>query len=661
MPFSSPHFTFLPSKPYNANMEYLEVLVSGATFHGDEALTYSHSRILAKGSVVMVPLRNKAVLGIVLGTGKKPAFAVKPLLEAPELPPLPRPMIELLLWMKQYYPSPFGIITQQFLPKQLPKKPVNIPLLSSHTPPHLPPLTDDQKAALALITEPGSYLLHGETGSGKTRIYIERAAQSLAKGKSAIILTPEIGLTSQLAEDFRAVFKDRVVVIHSQLTEVTRHRIWLSLLKQPQPVIIIGPRSALFSPLKEVGFIALDEAHETAYKQDQAPYYHASRVASKLAQLHKATIILGSATPPIQDYYLAQAKQRPIIRMEKTATGTDSSERQITVVDLRDRKQFTKKPYLSNVLIDAISLRLKKGEQTLLFLNRRGTARVVFCENCGWQAVCPHCDLPLVYHGDTHAMRCHSCDFNTLAPSSCSQCNNASIVFKSIGTKAIVDEITRLFPDARIMRFDTDNKKSERIEQHYEAIKRGEVDILIGTQTLAKGLDLPHLSLVGVIIADTSLYFPDFSAQERTYQLLSQVIGRVGRGHRSGEVVIQTYAPDSPLLKAILAKNWSTFYDQEIAERRLFLFPPFCYLLKLTCRRAKAAAAEHAARLLARELEKNSQRIIVEGPAPTFHEKVQNKYGWQLVVKAKDRNELLAVVKSLPSGWSYDIDPLNLL
>jgi primosomal protein N' (replication factor Y) len=442
---------------------------------------------------------------------------------------------------------------------------------------------------------------------------------------------------------------------------VTRQRLWVSLLQQTKPVIIIGARSALFSPLRNIGFIAIDEAHETAYKQDSAPYYHASRVASKLAELHGAPLVLGTATPLVNDYYMAQVKKRPILRMQQTATVTASSDKELSVVDLRDRSKFTKKSYLSDELIAALGERLKNQEQSLLFLNRRGTARVVFCEKCGWQALCPHCDIPLVYHGDTHAMRCHSCDFGSSCPTSCPDCHNASIVFKSIGTKAIVDEVKKLFPDARIMRFDTDNKKDERIEQHYDAIKNGEVDILIGTQTLAKGLDLPNLSLVGVIIADTSLFFPDFSAQERTYQLLSQVIGRVGRGHRAGKAIIQTYAPDSPLLKSIVTRDWDTFYEREIDERRMFTFPPFCYLLKLECRRATSASAERSARTLAQKLQNSELRLIVEGPALSFHEKIQNKYGWQLVLKAKDRNELLQVVRNLPSGWTYDIDPLNLM
>jgi primosomal protein N' (replication factor Y) len=258
-------------------------------------------------------------------------------------------------------------------------------------------------------------------------------------------------------------------------------------------------------------------------------------------------------------------------------------------------------------------------------------------------------------------MRCHSCGFQSLPPSSCPECHNTSIIFKSIGTKAIADEATRLFPEATIMRFDTDNKKSERIEQHYEAVRDGEVDILVGTQTLAKGLDLPKLGLVGVIVADTSLYVPDYSSQERTFELLTQVLGRVGRGHRASRAIIQTYNPESPLLKAVLEKDWDAFYNRELAEREAFLFPPFCYTLKIWCRRASQAAAQNATKKYAEEIRKKYRGVIVEGPTPAFHEKIAGKFQWQLVLKAKNRIALLKVIRDLPAGWSHDIDPTNLL
>jgi primosomal protein N' (replication factor Y) len=642
-------------------MHYVEVWVADATFHGGEALTYCCSDPLAAGSLVTVPLRKKHVLGIVSRPTTKPTFTVKPIIDVANLPAVPSQLIQLFAWMKDYYPAPLGVHAQLLLPKQLPKKPLAVSPLPPPTPVELPPLSGDQAHALEKITGEGLHILHGETGTGKTRVYIDLASQQIAAGKSAIILTPEIGLTSQLAKDFRALYGERVLVIHSQLTAATRERLWQYMIEQSEPLIVIGARSALFSPLKNIGLIVIDESHETAYKQDQAPYYHATSVAAKLASLHHATLVLGSATPLVSDYYVAQAKNRPIIRMLEPAKQSDFPERDVTVVDLRDRSNFSKSPYLSKLLIQELAATLAKHEQSLIFLNRRGTARVVFCDKCGWQAACPHCDVPLVYHGDSHLMRCHSCDYRAAVLTSCPSCHNASIVFKSVGTKAIVGELERLFPDARIMRFDTDNKKDERMEQHYDALHRGDVDILVGTQTLAKGLDLPRLGLVGVVIADTGLFFPDFSAQERTYQLLSQVLGRIGRGHRHGRAIVQTYAPDSPLLKAVLGKDWDTFYEGEITERKAFRFPPFCYVLKLTCRRATSVSAQNAATQLAQELTRTHGGISIEGPAPAFHEKVQNKYAWQLIVKSGSRARLTAIVQALPSGWSYDIDPMNLL
>jgi primosomal protein N' (replication factor Y) len=562
--------------------------------------------------------------------------------------------------MQNYYASTMGATAQLFVPSQVVEVDAHTsfesPLVAS-----LPKLTIDQTNAIQSINGPGMHLLHGDTGTGKTRVYVELAIKALSSRKSVIILTPEIGLTSQLAQDFGKVFGNRIFVLHSQLKESIRRKLWSSILSSTEPVIIIGARSALFAPISNLGLIVIDEAHETAYKQDQAPYYHASRVASKLADLHGATIVLGSATPLVSDYYMAQKKQRPIIRMTQTAVGKEVGQRGLTVVDLRDYKNQTRKAYLSDTLIEAITARLSRHEQALLFLNRRGTARVVICNRCGWQALCPKCDLALTYHGDMHIIRCHSCDYKAPLPNSCPQCHNTEIILKSIGTKAIADAVTSLFPEARIMRFDTDNKKTERIEQHYEAIRAGKVDIIIGTQTLAKGLDLPNLGLVGVIIADTSLYFPDFSAQERTYELLYQVIGRVGRGHRQSEAIIQTYLPENSIIKQVVTNDWQAFYNNEIAERSQFLFPPFCHLLKVSCRRVTSRSAQLAAQKLANQLQEDKLRIVVEGPSPCFHERVNDKYCWQIVIKAKDRDELIKVIKSLPSGWSYDIDPMNLL
>jgi len=641
-------------------MWYLEVLVASATYHKNEALTYSSSTKLEPGNVVIVPLRSKHVPAIVTKVVSKPTFDAKEIISAPNLPTLPKTHLQLVDWLRDYYPAPLGIITQLFLPSSFTPSKHKQPADANSTKIQQPPLTPDQQTALNEITSSGAYILHGETGTGKTRVYVELVRRQLLIGKSSIILTPEIGLTSQLANTFKQAFGSQVIVLHSGLTESARRGAWQQVLCSDKPLIIIGARSALFAPIHNLGLIVVDEAHETAYKQDQAPYYQTSTVAAKLAELCSATLVLGSATPLVRDYYVAVAKNRPIVRMLQIAAGSTKHATSTEVVDLKDRGQFRKSPYLSSKLIQAIEERLRDHEQSLLFLNRRGTARVIFCESCTWQALCPHCDLPLVYHGDDHKVRCHSCSYKTSVPGSCPSCRGSNVLFRSVGTKAIVDEVQRLFPDARIMRFDTDNKKSERLETHYDRVRSGEIDIIVGTQTLAKGLDLPKLSLVGVIAADTSLYFPDFSAQERTYQLLSQVLGRVGRGHGKSSAIIQTYSPDSPLIQAVLGKDWDVFYNNELAERAQFSFPPFCHLLKLSCKRASDVSAQKAAQQLGVTL-RERHSVTVDGPAPSFHGKVQNKFVWQLIIKAKRREQLVSIIRELPSGWSYDIDPMNLL
>ncbi|MGC1176968.1 MAG: primosomal protein N' [Candidatus Saccharimonadales bacterium] len=645
-------------------MYYYFVWVRSSRYHGSEPLTYSHPEKLSTGSVIQIELQKELVLGVIVGPTSQPRFKTKSITTVFELPPLPAHLLKLSSWLQQYYPAPLGIITQQLLIANLPQK-----QLDKTTPPELkkpqlatlPPLTPEQKAALSAMRERDTYLLHGTTGSGKTRLYIELATQAVERGASAIILTPEISLTSQLASTFREVFGERVVIMHSQQAPSERQQAWLTCLRATEPLIVIGPRSALFSPLQKPGLIVLDEAHEAAYKQEQAPQYQTGRVAATLAQFTRSTLVLGSATPSVSDYYLAEQKQKPIIRLTQLAQTDPHPATEVILVDRKDHSLFNRSSYLSLALIKAVEGALTRGEQSLLYLNRRGTARLVMCEKCGWQATCPHCDVPLTYHGDHHQLRCHSCNYRAPAPSNCPTCDHPSIIFKTAGTKAIVDEVQRLFPNARVARFDTDNLKAERFEQHYEAVRRGEVDILVGTQLLAKGLDLPSLSTLGILLADTSLYLPDFSAQERTFQLISQVLGRVGRGHVAGRAIIQTYHPDHPILDAAINGDYQTFYKQELANRHQFLFPPFCYLLKITVRRATIKSAETAAEKLKSDIEQAGHHVRVEGPAPSFYERFQNKYQWQLVVKARDRSELLKIIKDLPANAAYDLDPLDLL
>lgn len=645
-------------------MYYYFVWVRSNRYHGHEALTYSSPEYLTQGTIVQVELQKELVLGIITGSTTKPRFQTKSITHTLTLKPLPHHLLKLASWLHNYYPAALGVITQQLLPAKLSDNIIDKYDSEKFVKPSfvtLPKLTTDQRNAVQSMERRDTYILHGSTGTGKTRIYMELAAQSINKNKSAIILTPEISLITQLSSSFRQVFGERVLVAHSQQTALERQAAWLKCLNSEEPIIMIGPRSAIFSPIHKLGLIVLDEAHESAYKQEQAPQYQTVRVAAYLANLTRSSLVLGSATPSVSDYYLAEQKNKPIISLTKLATTASYSKPKVIIVDHKDHSLFSRSSFISQPLIDSIERALSNDEQSLLYLNRRGTARLVLCENCGWQALCPHCDIPLTYHGDQHQLRCHSCSYHQSLLANCPVCSHPGIVFKTAGTKAIVEEVERLFPQAKVARFDTDNAKADRFEQQYDIVKSGSVDIIVGTQLLAKGLDLPKLSTLGILLADTSLYIPDFSAQERTFQLISQVLGRIGRGHVLGHAVIQTYNPNHPVLIDAIQGNYKQFYQRELDERRQFLFPPFCHLLKIVLRRASIKSVESAAQHLKDDITSHQPHLRVEGPAPAFYERFQNKYQWQLVVKALQRSELLEVIKRLPTNCSYDIDPSDLL
>lgn len=664
------------------SLTYVKVWVASSKYKSPAALTYQAAGPLPRGSLVRVPLKNDLVLGVVAApVTSKPAFPTKPLQPLEDLPPLPAAWLTTARWLAEYYAAPLAAVLQMMLPaalsdRRLLAEPAATEPVLVRPEAGLPPLTAQQRQALAAISHPDTYLLHGQTGSGKTRIYLELIQRSLLAGRSAVILTPEIGLTSQLSHNLQAHLPGQVTILHSQLTAKQRQLAWLQLARGGRPQVVVGPRSALFSPLPDIGLIVIDEAHDSSYKQDQTPRYNALRAAAKLAGLHHSVLVLGSATPNVEDYYVAEQRHKPIIRLTELAKG-EALAPEVHLVDLKDRSQFSGSHHLSRLLVKAIDEALGRGEQSLLYLNRRGTARLVLCEACGWQALCPRCDIPLIYHDDNHSLRCHTCGYQQALLVSCPQCSHPSILFKSAGTKAIAAEAERLFPGARVRRFDTDNHKPDRLETNYQAIRDGAADILVGTQTLAKGLDLPLLTTLGVVLADTSLSLPDFSAGERTYQQLSQVLGRIGRGHptpaagngswagggslAAPQAYIQTYQPDSLILRAAISRDWTDFYQTELDGRRKFRFPPFCYLLKINCRRAVSKTAEKAIGAFAVSISRLP--VIIEGPAPAFHERVAGKYSWQLTVKATRRSDLLKVVASLPTGngWSFDLDPTDLL
>lgn len=647
-------------------MRYYEVWVASQRYHSEKPLTYASESRIKPGTIVIVSLQRKNVVAVVVKHTQKPSFNTKQVLRIVSETPLPKQSLELILWLKDYYPAPFGQIVSTIVPGNLVAQSRIRPEISKTIKTddtHLPPLTKEQKRALEIIhtKNPASILLHGDTGTGKTRVYIERAMESINRGQSVLLLTPEIGLTPQLALTCELIFPDQTVVLHSRMTATSRRNTWLRILESKGPLIIVGPRSALFAPMKNVGLVVIDESHETSYKQEQAPHYQTSRVGAKLAELHKAQLILGSATPLVSDYFVFSEKKLPIIRMRQQAMNHDFGEPKKIIIDLKNRKLFNRSIWLSETLIDAMKTALKNHQQSLVFLNRRGTARVVICQSCGWQPKCPNCDLPLTYHGDNYSFRCHTCGFAEKSFSNCPNCHSSDILFSSIGTKTIVAEIERLFPGAKIARFDSDTHKSLSLERQYDSIKDGSIDILVGTQMLGKGLDLPKLSVVGIVSADTSLFFPDYTSEERTFQLITQAIGRVHRGHMAGTAIIQSYNPLSALIESAVNKDFESLYELQINERKLYKFPPFRYLLKLSCSRASSLIAKQACEKLRSNLVSLYPSIEIDEPCPPFIEKSNGKFHWQLVIRAKRRQVLSDIIRQLPASWTYDIDPMNLL
>lgn len=646
-------------------MHYYEVLIADSRYHSDSPLTYASKNPLPILSVVTVPLRQYSVTGFVIAEKNKPDFPTKEIKLAVSSQPLPAHCLKLAEWMSAYYCANLSETLRQFAPTKpsLRLKEAELPVHDGNLSLQLDsPLTSDQKQALEKIRRSPSttVLLHGETGTGKTRVYLELAKETLRSGHSVLLLTPEISLTPQLVLVVRRYLDSPAIILHSQLSVSEKKKIWRKILESSEPMVVVGPRSALFAPLSSIGLIVIDEAHEPAYKQDQAPRYHTARVASQLGALTGAKVVLGTATPSLTDYYLAQEKNA-LVRMRQPAVTKEKAPTQVKVVDMKDRQAFTKNPYLSNILIDEISKTLSAKKQTLLYLNRRGSARLILCRQCGWEMLCPNCDIPLVYHGDAHEARCHICSFAGKPPTNCPTCSNPDIVYRTIGTKSLMDSVTKLFPDALIRRFDSDNTADEQIDKLYCEIHQGKIDILIGTQILAKGLDLPKLELVGIMSAETSMTLPDYTSEERAMQLLYQVIGRVGRGHGQGKVIIQSYNPDSKIIKAAVARDYEDFYNYALKERKQFRFPPFSYLLQLVCKKTTEQSAKRAAQQLKTRLLEQGLPVEIIGPAASFYKRRGRFYYYQLVIKSKKRVHLIKLAKTVPADWRINLDPANLL
>jgi primosomal protein N' (replication factor Y) len=532
--------------------------------------------------------------------------------------------------------------------------------------------TDAQRSALEAINyglsggKGGVFLLHGVTGSGKTEVYLQALAETVKMGRRGIVLVPEIALTPQTIERFAARFPGRVAVLHSQLSLGEQFDEW-QRIRDGAFDVVIGPRSAVFAPQPDLGLIVVDEEHEWSYKQpDKSPRYHTRDVALKLAELTGAVVVLGSATPDVESYYHAQQGDYKLLKLPGRVTPRDGTALpRVEVVDMREELKAGVRGLFSRSLSEAISQAVTSDEQVILFLNRRGAATFIQCRSCGLVLRCRRCDVPLTYHLTGDRLVCHQCNYHTPVPASCPRCRRRSLKFLGLGTQKLEQEAGYNFPTARLLRWDTDVTRGRHShDEILSKFRRHQADILIGTQMVAKGLDLPLVTLVGVVSADTALNLPDFRAGERTFQLLSQVAGRAGRGIKGGKVIIQTYTPEHYAIQAAAGHDYAAFYNKEVEYRLKLRNPPFSRLACLTysytndllCQRE----AERMKRSLSQEIDsKGIADIEIIGPAPAFIHRLRGRFRWQLILRGLELSAFLAPIP-LPRGWVVDIDPVGL-
>jgi primosomal protein N' (replication factor Y) len=514
---------------------------------------------------------------------------------------------------------------------------------------------------------PTVFLLHGVTGSGKTEIYLQALAEAVRLGKRGIVLVPEIALTTQIIERFASRFPHKVAVLHSKLSLGEQFDEW-QRIRDGECDVVIGPRSAIFAPQPDLGLIVIDEEHEWTYKQhDKSPRYHTRDVAIKLAELTGAVVVLGSATPDVETFYHAQRGDYRLLQLPERVTPSEgSSLPRVKVVDLRDELKAGNRSLFSRALSQAMAKAVASGEQVMLFLNRRGAASFIQCRSCGFIFRCKRCEVALTHHFDKDILVCHQCNYRMSVPQVCPRCLSRRIKFLGVGTQKLEQEASYTFPQARLLRWDSDATRGKYSHREIlDKFRTHQADVLIGTQMIAKGLDLPLITLVGVVSADTSLNLPDFRAGERTFQLLSQVAGRAGRGILGGQVIIQTYSPEHYAIRAAAKHGYTLFYDREIAYRRQLHNPPFTRLASLVCSYTNDALCQRDAERMKRLLieERDSRGIVglsLIGPAPAFVHRLRGRFRWQLILRGSELSAFLSQIP-FPQGWTVDIDPVGLV
>jgi primosomal protein N' (replication factor Y) (superfamily II helicase) len=645
----------------------------------DYAIPHDLTGVVQVGQRVRVPFGKRSVMGFVYAL--QPAAAavleLKPI-EAviDQEPMLPALLLELAALVADHYVVPIDEVIRAIVParvravvKRTGRRRRQSRILKQAA--SLPPvatveLEPEQRAARERIDvalrrhESQVFLLHGVTGSGKTEVYLALLEDLLARGGQALILVPDIALTPQTVARYAARFPGRIAVLHSALTEAERAAEWWRI-RRGEADVVIGPRAAVFAPLARLRLIVIDEEESSAYKQERLPRYHAPTVARWLAQRRRAVLVLGSATPSVVAYHAAVTGTDHLLELPHRAQGLPLPP--VTIVDMRQEIAAEHRSPLSRPLQSAIAGSLARHEQSILFLNRRGLSTFVMCRDCGVVRECPHCSVALVYHAALNRLQCHYCATTEAMPRRCPACGSRFIKSFGIGTERVEQEVRSLFPVARVLRLDRDvMRTADAADVVFERMAAGEADILVGTQMVAKGLDLPGVTTVGVVNADTGLHFPDYRSAERTFSLLTQVAGRAGRGTRASQVLIQTYTPEHPAIRHARYHDYRGFYREELEVRRAYRFPPFAELIVATYGHRDQQRAEREARAMAEHLSATIALlklgdIQVLGPSPAFLYRLKDEFRFEVTMKGAD---LHRAAQALPRGrgWSLDVDPM---
>lgn len=680
-------------------MNYYEVLPLKKTGTENQVFTYESIEKIKVGSLVSVPLKNRVVRGLVTKKVQKPKFKTRAIekKQTPE-PVLNENQIMLAQKISDYYLCSLGETINAFLPFMLGKKRRKIS--SKNTPPTKRALKEKtinpNEYQTKIISEieasrPSSkHLIHGVTGSGKTEIYLKLVERALSENDGSIVLVPEISLTPQTMSRFESRFPNKVSVWHSQLKETEKYQTWEEI-RNGEKRIILGARSAIFMPINNLKYIIVDEEHETSYKQDKNPKYETQKVAEWLAELTGAKLVLGTATPRVETFYKSQNNNYKLHEMNNRIV--QKSMPPVDVIDMREEFRKGNKSIFSDLLLDSIQKTLNEKKQVVLFVNRRGSSTFVVCRDCGYVEKCPNCDIPLTHHlyqkktnittqdqdGSSiyeQKLSCHHCNFKKRITLKCPLCNSYAFKYFGLGTQKVEIEAKNFFPKAKILRADQDStKKRGSHELIYNDFKNKNFDILVGTQMIAKGWDLPNINLVGVIAADTTLNLPDFRSAEKTFSLLTQVAGRTGRGFHPGKVVIQTYSPENYVVKHAQKHDYKGFYEEEIISRKKYGYPPFSNFIKLSFRHKDEGVAIKKSEELKNILENNikTEGVVIIGPVRSFIYRRLGYYNWQIIIKINQKSErankedkdiidINQKIKEIATrGWSVDINPENLL